>query len=204
MRKILALAPHPDDVEIGCGGTLAALSGSGDEVHLFVATDGSRGGNGAIRQAEQEAAAAILGVSEIHWGGFMDTQLSAATVQLIEHIELLVNRIKPDMVFINHHVDTHQDHRALASAAHSATRYVANVLAYETPTSDAFEPTVYWDISAHMQQKLDALCAHASQVQRTNIQGLSIIDIATSTAHYRGMNGRLNSAEAFMPKRMQF
>ncbi len=204
MRKILALAPHPDDVEIGCGGTLAALSGGGDEVHLFVATDGGRGGDAAIRRAEQQAAAAILGVHAIHWGGFADTQLAAATVELIEHIEMLVNRIRPDMVFINHHVDTHQDHRALAGAAHSATRYVPNVLAYETPTSDQFEPTVYWDISAWMQQKLDALSAHASQVQRTNIQGLSIIDIATSTAHYRGMNGRLNSAEAFMPKRMQF
>jgi len=203
MRRILALAPHPDDIEIGCGGALSALSAAGDEVHLFVATDGSRGGEAAVRRAEQEAAAAIMGVHALHWGGFTDTRLSAASAELIEHIGALVKRIMPDMVFVNHHVDTHQDHRALASAAHSATRYVPNVLAYETPTSDAFDPTVFCDISAFMQHKLDALCAHASQVQRTNIQGLSIIDIATSTAHYRGMNGRLNSAEAFMPRRMQ-
>jgi len=204
MRKILALAAHPDDIEIGCGGTLCALASSGDEVHLFIATDGSRGGDADIRRAEQEAAAAVMGIKDVHWGGFIDTQLSGAAVELIKHIERLVTKMQPDMVFVNHHQDTHQDHRMLASAAHSATRYVANVLAYETPTSDGFDPTVFWDISAFMQQKLDALNAHASQVQRTNIHGLSIIDIATATAHYRGMNGRLNSAEAFVPKRMQF
>jgi len=204
VRHILALAAHPDDIEIGCGGTLASLASRGDEVHVFVATDGSRGGDAVVRRHEQEAAAAVLGVNEVHWGGFVDTQLSGDAVALIEQIGTLVTQIKPDMVFVNHHQDTHQDHRMLASAAHSATRYVANVLAYETPTSDGFDPTVFWDINDFMQQKLDALHAHASQVQKTNIQGLSIIDIATATAHYRGMHGRLNCAEAFVPKRMQF
>ncbi len=203
MSNILVLAPHPDDMEIGCGGSIAEYVKRGDNVHLFVATDGGRGGDVQVRQQEQQDAARILGIITVHWGHFEDTQLPACFEALMRKVELLVSEVRPATVFVNHHEDTHQDHRALARVAHSATRYVPNVMAYETPTSIGFEPTVFMDISSTMQQKEQALMAHASQVERTNIQGLSIIDIATSTAHFRGIQGRLNSAEAFVPLRIQ-
>jgi len=202
MKKILALAPHPDDTEIGCGGTLAAYTGRGAEVHLFVATDGGKGGDPAVRRSEQEAAAEILGLKMVHWGGFEDTLLPDEH-RLITGIEELVRKIRPEFVFLNHHEDTHQDHRALARAALSATRYIPNVLAYETPTSNNFAPTVFMDIAGVMECKKKALMAHKSQVERTNIQALSIVDIALASAHFRGIQGRLNSAEGFMPVRIQ-
>ncbi len=203
MNTILALAAHPDDVEIGCGGTLAAYAGKGVDIHVFVATDGAKGGEGKVRRAEQEASARILGVSKVHWGGFNDTELPTVADKLIECIESLVAALGPDMVFVNHYVDTHQDHRILSRAAHSATRFVPNILAYETPTSNEFDPSVFMDISTTMEKKRQALQAHASQVERTNIQGMNVLDIAESTAHFRGLHGRLNSAEAFVPIRMQ-
>ncbi len=202
MKKILVLAPHPDDTEIGCGGTLAAYAGRGAEVYLFVATDGGKGGDPAVRRSEQEAAAEILGLKMVHWGGFEDTLLPDEH-RLIAGIEELVRKIRPEFVFLNHHEDTHQDHRALARAALSATRYTPNVLAYETPTSNNFAPTVFMDIAGVMERKKKALMAHKSQVERTNIQGLSIVDIALASAHFRGIQGRLNSAEGFMPVRIQ-
>ncbi len=202
MKKILAMAPHPDDTEIGCAGTLAVYAGRGAEVHLFVATDGGRGGDPAVRRAEQEAAAEILGITAVYWGGFEDTRLPDER-RLIVAIEEKVQRIGPSVVLVNYHHDTHQDHRALARAAHSATRYVPNVLAYETPTSSNFAPSVFMDISPVMKRKKKALMAHKSQVERTNIQGLTILDIALASAHFRGIQGRLNSAEGFVPIRMQ-
>lgn len=203
MSTVLALGAHPDDIEIGCGGTLAVLTASGREVHMYVASDGAKGGEGKVRRAEQSAAAAILGVQQMHWGGLEDTCLPGQAASLMAQIEVLVRRLKPQTVLVNYHEDTHQDHRALARAAHAATRYVPNVLAYETPTSNGFAPHVFSDIGATFERKIAALKAHASQVERTNIQGLTIIDIATATAHFRGIQGRLNSAEGFVPVRMQ-
>jgi len=203
MKTVLALAAHPDDIEIGCGGTLASYAAEGVDVHLYVATEGGKGGDGTIRRAEQEEAARILGIKCVHWGSFEDTGLPSELNGLIAGIESLLAELSPSIVFVNHDDDTHQDHRTLARAAHSATRYVPNVLAYETPTSNRFDPSIFRDIGKLMDVKCKALEAHASQVERTNIQGLNIVEIARSTAHYRGIQGRINSAEAFVPIRMQ-
>lgn len=203
MSCILALAAHPDDVEIGCGGTLANYADRGAAVHLFVASDGSRGGDANTRRLEQESAARLLGVCEIHWGGLPDTQLPGHAERLIGMIEQLARSLRPLVVLVNHEQDTHQDHRALAQAAASATRYVPSVMAYETPTTIGFNPTLFMDVTASMPRKIQALAAHTSQLERTNIQGLNIIDVAVSTAHFRGIQGRINSAEGFVPIRVQ-
>jgi LmbE family N-acetylglucosaminyl deacetylase len=202
MSKILALAPHPDDIEIGCGGTLAVHAARGDEVHLFVATDGGVGGDADVRKSEQQASAKILGVSYIHWGGFSDTCLPQQAMDLMEALEKIVHDVQPDTVYMNYRDDTHQDHRVLAQVANSVTRYVPNVLAYETPSSIAFEPTLFMDIDGAMNKKIEALGAHASQLERTHVR-LNIVEIATATAHFRGVQGKLTCAEGFMPVRMR-
>lgn len=201
MNKVLALAPHPDDIEIGCGGSLAEYVRRGNEVHLFIATDGGRGGDAKMRIREQEASARIMGVKEVHWGGFVDTELETHITPLIHSLEKYVDSVNPYTVLVNYHEDTHQDHRALARATYSATRYVPNVLAYETPTTLNFDPHVFMDIHGSLSVKLRALNAHTSQIDRTNIQGLNIAEIALATAHFRGVQAKMPSAEAFVPIR---
>ena len=202
MSTILALAPHPDDIEIGCGGTLAVHAGRGDEVHLFVATEGGVGGRAETRKAEQERSAKILGVKKIHWGGYSDTCLPQQAMDLMVTLEHIVHELQPDTVYVNYRDDTHQDHRVLAQVANSVTRYVPNVLAYETPSSIGFDPTLFMDINETMSRKREALEAHASQVDRTHVK-LSIVEIALATAHFRGVQGKLSCAEGFMPIRMR-
>ncbi len=202
MSIILALAPHPDDLEIGCGGTLAQHAKRGDEVHIYVATSGEVGGVAEVRRAEQVKAAEILGVKEIHWGSFVDTKLPESSRDLMKSLEDVIQRVNPDTVYINHNHDTHQDHREMAQVARSATRYVPNVLAYETPSTLDFEPTAYMDTSDTLSLKLKALEAHASQVERTHVR-LNIIEIALATSHFRGVQGKMSCAEAFMPIRMR-
>jgi len=202
MSTILALAPHPDDIEIGCGGTLAVHADRGDDVHLFVATEGGVGGSADTRKAEQQKSSEILGVKEIHWGGYLDTRLPQQAMALMETLEKLVQQVKPDTVYMNYRDDTHQDHRVLAQVANSVTRYVPNVLAYETPSSIGFDPTLFMDINDTMSRKKEALEAHASQVDRTHVK-LNIIEIALATAHFRGVQGKLSCAEGFMPVRLR-
>jgi len=201
-KRILALAPHPDDLEIGCAGTLAEHAARGDEVHIFVATYGDIGGAGETRKAEQQAASNILGVHKIHWGGFSDTMLPQQAQELMAKLESIVQEVDPDTVYVNYGEDTHQDHRVLAQVARSVTRYVPNVLCYETPSSTGFEPTVFMGINDVLQLKLQALEAHASQLDRTHVR-LNIVEIALATAHFRGVQSKLSCAEAFIPVRIR-
>ncbi len=199
--NILALGAHPDDIEIGCGGTLLKYARAGHHVYLMILTDGARGGDADMRRKEQLSSSRILGVQEIFWGGYNDTELPVARAA-IQQIEDVVKKIDPAFIFVNYLDDTHQDHRHLAMCTITATRYTRNVLFYETPTTQNFSPTVYVDIDGLLEDKVRSLEAHASQVRKTNVEGLSILEVATASAHFRGLQGRVRSAEAFVPLRL--
>lgn len=200
--KILAVGAHPDDIEIGCAGNLLKYAGSGHDVYLLVMTPGEMGGEAETRKKEQARSAEIMNAGELFWGEYKDTQLAAYLNNMISDIEAVVKKIKPDFVFVNYGDDTHQDHRVLSRATISATRYIKNVLFYETPTTNNFSPTLFIDLKDTMDKKITALLAHKSQAERTNIEGLSIVDIAKSMAVFRGIQGRVVLAEGFMPLRL--
>ncbi|MFH1212937.1 MAG: PIG-L deacetylase family protein [Candidatus Neomarinimicrobiota bacterium] len=200
--NILAIGPHPDDIEIGCGASLAKFNAKGHSIYIFIATNGAAGGDPQIRRTEQENSAQIMGVSEIFWGGYNDTDI-IVDKNSIASVEKTIHQINPDMILVNYHDDTHQDHRNIAAITSSATRYIRNVLFYETPTTQNFMPNIYVDIGAEfLATKLKALRAHASQINRTNITNLSIIQVAESSAHFRGVQARVAYAEAFRSLRL--
>lgn len=199
--NVLAIGSHPDDIEFGCGGALIRLAGEGHRVSIFVATEGGKGGSPAIRRREQEEAARIIGAAKVFWGEYPDTAMPLDQA-LIERIEGVFDLVQPDLIFVHYHDDTHQDHRHLSTCSITASRYVRNVLFYEGPTTQNFSPSVFVDIGEVLERKLDLLRAHASQVMKTNIEGLSIVDIARSSSHFRGIQGRVNSAEGFVPLRL--
>jgi LmbE family N-acetylglucosaminyl deacetylase len=199
--NILAIGAHPDDVEFGCGGTLIKYAGKGARIDLLVMTDGARGGSARVRRREQERAAAALGARRVHWGGYHDTLLPSVR-RLIDRMEEVIRALGPDFIFVNYPEDTHQDHRQVARAAVSATRYARNVLFYEGPTTVDFTPTVFIDVAAEFSRKLAALRAHRSQIRKTRIEGTAICEIAEASAHFRGVQGRVRWAEGFAPLRL--
>ncbi len=200
--NILAIGAHPDDIEFGCGGALLKYIRNGHNVYLLVMTEGHKGGPARSRRLEQQRASRILKPKEVIWGTYRDTELSPKMNEMVQDIEDVLNRIQPQFTFVHYEEDTHQDHRALAKAAVSATRYIKNVLFYEGPTTQNFAPTVFVDVKETLEEKLQLLKAHKSQVTKTNIEGLSILDIARSTAIFRGIAGRVQYAEGFMPLRL--
>jgi LmbE family N-acetylglucosaminyl deacetylase len=199
--KILAVGAHPDDVEFGCGGSLIKYSRAGHEVNLLVLTNGSVGGRPAVRIAEQKRAAKFIGVKNLFWGGFKDTELDTDR-KLILKIENAVARIDPDMVLLNYPKDIHQDHRALAACGVSATRYIKEVIFYEVPSSIHFEPEVFVDIADVLEDKMKLLRIHTSQVDKTKVANLTILESAASCATFRGYQGRVKYAEGFKAMRV--
>jgi len=200
--KILAIGAHPDDIEVGCSGTLAKYARNGHDIYLLVMTEGHMGGEGTIRKREQTKSAKILKSRELIWGGYKDTLLTPHMNQMVHDVEAVIKKIAPDFIFVHHQDDTHQDHRALAKATVSATRYIRNVLFFEGPTTQNFSPTIFVDIRETLEAKIAMLLAHRSQVQKTNIEGLAITDVVRSTAVFRGIQGRVRFAEAFFPLRL--
>jgi LmbE family N-acetylglucosaminyl deacetylase len=200
--KILAIGAHPDDIEVGCAGTLFKYATYGHEIYLLIMSEGQMGGESAVRREEQIRSAEILKPKEVIWGGYKDTELSPNMNQMVYDIEGVLKKINPAFTFVNFGEDTHQDHRALSKATVTASRYIRNVLFYEGPTTHDFSPVVFVDIKEAMDDKISMLLAHKSQVMKTNIEGLSIIDIARSTAIFRGIQGRVQFAEGFIPMRL--
>ena len=199
--NILAVGAHPDDIEFGCGGALAKYTDRDHRLSLLVMTEGGLGGETAVRIAEQEVSNRVLGVEQIFWGGYADTTIEVSK-EVIAKIEDVIRAVKPDFIFCHYPDDTHQDHRHLAQAVISATRYIRNVLFYEGPTTQNFNPQIFVDISDTLGRKIESLEAHRSQVDKTNIQDLSILELARSTANFRGTQGRVKYAEAFASLRL--
>jgi LmbE family N-acetylglucosaminyl deacetylase len=198
--KILAIGAHPDDIEYGCGGTLLISKLKKYKIHLLVLTKGESGGNPNIREKEQKASAKLLN-AKLHWGNLIDTQV-VLNKELIDIIESCIKDVSPDLIFTPYYNDTHQDHRNISTATITATRHLRNVLFYEVPTSTNFTPNVYVDIGNVLKYKLKLLRMHKSQVFKTKVPGLNILENAKSTAIFRGFQDRVKYAEGFLPLRL--
>ena len=166
--RIVALGAHPDDLEIFAYGTLAAWASAGADLHLWVATDGARGGAtpGEVlarqRAGETASALAPLGAGAPRFLGFPDGGLAAAG-GLVQVLASLVQETAPDLVVTHAPNDYHPDHRALSAAASQAVGFRAPVLYMDTFNGTGFTPTHWVDVTAHWAQKEAAILAHTSQ-----------------------------------------
>jgi len=113
------LAPHMDDEVLGCGGTLALHVAAGSDVKVVFLTDGGRGGAAgeepssivAIRKAEAECAAHVLGINRLFFLDAADGRLRSDTVVAGRLCEIL-ERERPEIVYLPFFLERHPDHRA--------------------------------------------------------------------------------------------
>ena len=185
----LAVGAHPDDIEFGCGGTLAKWAAGGCRIHHLVLTDGSKGtwlGEDdtsllvATRQDEQRAAARILGGGEVDFLGWPDGELEAGMLERRQVCEV-IRRVRPTVV-LGHdpwrRYRLHPDHR------HAGWLAVDAVVAARDPKFfpdlgmpahrpevvllwEADEPNHVEEVGAAVETKLAALMAHRSQYRST-------------------------------------
>ncbi len=198
--NVLAVGAHPDDIELGCAGTLLRHAARGDHVSILVMTDGERALlDDMSRRTEQESAARLLG-AELLWGGFHDGFVPEGP-ESITVIDDAIERSGAQILYTHAPDDTHQDHRATAAASLAAGRKLPTILQYETPSTRHFDPTVFVDIEETLEAKVSALRSHLSQVLR---HGPVDLDVIEAQARFRGFQGRVGAAEAFEVARLSW
>lgn len=196
MRTILAVGSHPDDIELGCAGTLALHTLKGDKVYLLVLTRGEASGNPDLREKECRHSAKILGATDVLIGGIQDTKVDDGR-ETIDAIEGIVGKLRPDIVYAPSSKDTHQDHRNSGYAVLSACRRCRVILLYEgASTQRDFNPQVFVDITKVFQMKLTATRAFGSQAENSGGYSRAVKAIE-GLAKFRGYQAGVQVAEAF-------
>jgi LmbE family N-acetylglucosaminyl deacetylase len=192
-NTILAVGAHPDDIELGCGGTIQAASKLGKKVIAVFMSKGEHSGNPEVRPKESIEALAMLGVNEVYFGDFPDTGISCSR-QAIDFLEAFYIANKPETILTHTVNDIHQDHRQVGWVSMSAFRNAPQILAYETPrVTQNFSPTYFVDITTSVNDKWNALKCHFSQKTKRYITYESMVNLAS----FRGSQVNLTAAEAF-------
>lgn len=210
MTTVLAVAAHPDDEVLGAGGTLAKHAAAGHEVHALIVTDGATAQYDDPGLIEEKAAAARtcgdrLGLDRVHVGDLPDMRLDDTPhVEVNAAIEAVVERVEPDVVYTHAHDDVNADHVAVAESTMVATRPgagVERVLAYEVPSGtewaagDRFAPTVYVDVTEHLDAKVEAFGAY--EMERRSYPHPRSDRAIRARAETRGSEAGFETAEAF-------
>ena len=190
---VLAIGAHPDDVEIGVGGTLAAHSQLGHEVAVLTLSRGARGGLEQERARESEQAAQVFG-AKLYLEDLEDTRISEGdpTIRIISRV---IGEVRPTMIYTHSVHDVHQDHRNTHRAVMVAGRQIGRVFCFQSPSATVdFRPSKFVPIDAQLDAKLQAIGAFGSQVA---LRPYLEPDLISATARYwsRFSDGRY--AEAF-------
>jgi LmbE family N-acetylglucosaminyl deacetylase len=200
-QSVIAFGAHPDDLEIGMGGTLAKVARLGYDVNLVIATlpNFVKTDIKEQRRIEATMSAKTLGCKSPQ---FLDLSPDEITIgrKFVTMIDDIINKHKPEAVFTQWIGDSHQDHQALTRAVIAASRDSNNLFMYETTipgglTENAFRPQLYVDITETLEVKSNALdCFHS---QKNNRCGDLWIDAVVGRCSYRGYQMNVKYAEAF-------
>ncbi len=200
MKKILVLAPHTDDGEFGCGGTINKLIQEGNEVYYvaFSACEQSVLPQfpSNILITEVKAATKILGIKpeNLILLKYDVRTFNFRRQDILDDIIKLKTKIQPDMIFIPALTDLHQDHQTIAIEALRAFKFTT-ILSYEMPWNNiSFKTSSFFKLSdENIEIKIKALKEYKSQAHRPYANESFIKSLAT----VRGVQINTKYAETF-------
>jgi len=173
---ILAFGAHPDDVEIGCGGTLIRMTDAGRTVVVVDLARGELGTRGTpeTRRREAEEAARVLGAAARENLGLPDGDIRA-TPDAKQRVAQVIRRWRPEMILIPHDRDRHPDHAHAAEVVYEGA-FLAGLPRYDSGHPShrpdrvlhymgwyEFDPTVIVDVSAQFERKMRAIYSFRTQ-----------------------------------------
>ncbi len=200
MNRILVLAPHTDDGELGCGASISHFVDKGSEVYYvaFSLCETSLPGGLAPDTLKKEcmAATAELGIKAQHlfFYNFPVRHFPEHRQAILEILVKMNREIKPDLVFIPAADDIHQDHQVIHNEARRAFKHTG-LLGYELPWNQSVIRSNYFiTVSENdLRRKAASLACYQSQAQRNYMQP----GFTAALAQVRGVQGGVAAAEAF-------
>jgi LmbE family N-acetylglucosaminyl deacetylase len=218
--RVLAIGCHPDDIEIGCGGTLAKYAKLGHEVfschvangnmgHAIIMPDELR----RIRTKEAEEAGAVLGVKEVFNIDVNDLEVDSTNMETVKKVVDLIRYVRPDVIithgpndYMTDHVETGKivfNASFCSSIPHMFTEHeaygkICPVYYMDTLAGVNFLPTEYVDISETIEIKLQALDCHVSQIKwMKEHDHIDFLDFVRTCSKFRGLQCSVPYAEGF-------
>lgn len=201
--NILAIGAHFDDVELGCGGSLAKHVANEDSVYVYVATlsgfsnhDKQTVRSNATASREAAEAMKVIGITELICGQFKTCELEFIDELNVEILRIVENK-NIDLVYGHWIGDIHHDHSALAKASLHGCRHVPRYLMYRSNwyhTSTDFHGNFYVDISDYWDVKQKSIEAHESEMERTGNKWISFFK---NEAENAGQRIGVDKAEVF-------
>jgi LmbE family N-acetylglucosaminyl deacetylase len=174
--SILAIAPHPDDETLGCGGTLLRMKKRGAKIHWVIGTQMRAPAFSQDQISERaemiRSVAQAYGFDSVDQLTFPAAELDIQPLgQIVKELGDIVARIQPEIVFIPNRSDIHTDHYAMFCASLSVTKWfrypsVRSVFMYEVLSETdfspalpeaAFVPNVFYDISGFLERKMKVM-----------------------------------------------
>lgn len=219
-KKVVVIAPHADDEVLGCGATIASHVRNGDIVFIIIATNAAIGAPELfdkirIQKVRKEALEAhkYLGVEKTFFLDFPAPALNTFPEYKISlSISKIFNEIKPNILYLPHPGDMHQDHKAiyrasLVSARPLGDHKITNIYIYETlsetdwtPMNEsAFIPNHFVNVTDVFDEKVKAMKFFKSQLR--NFPHSRSIEALEALAKLRGSTVGVERAEAFTVER---
>ncbi len=205
MASILVIGPHPDDQELGMGGSILRLVSQGHRVHLVDMTNGEPTPYGTVETRAREAAAAakILGVERTLLG--LVNREVTHSIEARHKLAAVIRKHRADILFVPYPIDAHPDHVAVTRIAEDA-RFDAKLTRSNIPGEPhhprriiyyfcthlrmSFQPSFCLDISGQIETKMSAVAEYQSQFAHNQW----IADMVKNMTGYFG--GRIGTTHA--------
>jgi LmbE family N-acetylglucosaminyl deacetylase len=215
--RVMAIFAHPDDAEFLCSGTIARYVASGYRAQYVLATSGDKGSDdysatstelAALREAEQLAAARVLGVEDVRFLRHLDGEVEVS-LPFRRELALVIRQHQPDVILTFdpwQRYQIHPDHRAVGQTTLDAVAAARDHLYYPEQLGDEVRehrvhnmycfatdyPNHYVDITSTIDLKIEALLCHSSQIRS---EGLA--ERIRARARQAGQELGVEYAEAF-------
>jgi len=211
MNNVLVVAVHPDDETLGCGGTLLKYKDNNDKINWLICTDIHKDNpNYKKRQNEIKKIQELYDFDSVHKLEFETTKVDEHTMsEIINRISDIINKVKPNIIYIPFKNDVHSDHRKIFEATYSCTKsfrypFIKKIYMMETLSETEFAcsqgenfiPNVFNDISTYFSKKLEIMKIYQSELSEHPFpRSLETIE---AIAKFRGSTSNCKYAESFV------
>ncbi|MBN1623104.1 MAG: PIG-L family deacetylase [Clostridia bacterium] len=218
--RVLAIGCHPDDLEIGCGGTLAKYAKLGNDVFMCHVANGNMGHKVIMpdelaekRTAEAESAGKVLGAREVINIDIPDLTVSSDNIETVKKVIAVIRYVKPDVIITHSPEDYMRDHLETgkivfdASFSSSVPHFgnqddfhdrIVPLYYMDTLAGVGFLPEEYVDVTGTIEKKLEAVNRHETQVKwMKDHDGIDFLDFVKTVSKFRGLQCGVDYAEGF-------